>query len=149
MGFPSGSVAKNLPDIAGDAGLISGSKRSPGEENGNPLQYSCLGNPADRGAWQSTVYEVAEESKQQNYLIYSKLNLRPTIPAVCYLTDRNLGAFFDTLVSTTSHIQSPTKGFQFHLQNISWITSTSLHPKAITKGQVCKWILTWTRMTSF
>ena len=119
MGFPSGSVAKNLPDNAGDAGLISGSKRSPGEENGNPLQYSCLGNPADRGAWQSTVYEVAEESKQQNYLIYSKLNLRPTIPAVCYLTDRNLGAFFDTLVSTTSHIQSPTKGFQFHLQNIS------------------------------
>ena len=69
MGFPSGSVAKNMPDNAGDAGLISRSKKSPGEENGNPLQYSCLGNPADRGAWQATVYEVAEESKQQNYLI--------------------------------------------------------------------------------
>ena len=45
MGFPSGSVAKNMPDNAGDAGLISRSKKSPGEENGNPLQYSCLENP--------------------------------------------------------------------------------------------------------
>ena len=126
-----------------------GQKKSPGEENGNPLQYSCLGNPADRGAWQATVYEVAEESKQQNYLIYTKLNLRPTTPAACYLTDRNLGAFFDTLVSTTSHIQSPTKGFQFpsskHILNHIHFSS----PQSHHEGQVCKWTLTWTRMTSF
>ena len=50
-GFPGGSVVKNLPASAGDAGLIPGSERSPGEENGNLLQYSCLGNPMDRGAW--------------------------------------------------------------------------------------------------
>ena len=49
-GFPGGSVVKNLPASAGDAGLIPGSERSPGEENGNLLQYSCLGNPMDRGA---------------------------------------------------------------------------------------------------
>ena len=44
-----GSVIKKLPANAGDAGLTPGSGRSPGEGNGNPLQYSCLGNPMDRG----------------------------------------------------------------------------------------------------
>ena len=42
---------------AGDAGSIPGLERSPGEGNGNPLQYSCLGNPMDRGAWQATIHE--------------------------------------------------------------------------------------------
>ena len=46
---------------AGDQGSISGSGRSPGEEIGNPLQYSCLGNPMDRGAWWATIHGVAEE----------------------------------------------------------------------------------------
>ena len=45
MGFPDGSVVKNPPANAGDGGLIPGSERSPGEGNGNPFQYSCLGNP--------------------------------------------------------------------------------------------------------
>ena len=49
-GFPGGSVVKNLLVNAGDAGLIPGLGRSPGEGNGNPLQYSCLENPMDRGA---------------------------------------------------------------------------------------------------
>ena len=46
----------------GDPGLIPGSGRSPGEENGNPLQYSCLGNPMDTGTWQATVPGVTKES---------------------------------------------------------------------------------------
>ena len=46
---------------AGDKGLIPGSGRSPGEGNGNPLQYSCLESPKDRGAWQVIVHEVAKE----------------------------------------------------------------------------------------
>ena len=54
-GFPGGSVIKNLPAKAGDMGLIPGLERSPGEGNGNPLQYSYLGNPMDRGAWKATV----------------------------------------------------------------------------------------------
>ena len=54
------SVVKNLPASAGDAGSISGSGRSPGEGTGIPLQYSCLENPLDRGAWQATVYGVAK-----------------------------------------------------------------------------------------
>ena len=53
-------MVKNLPASARDLGLIPGSERSPGEENGNPLQYSCLGNPMERGAWQVTVYGVAK-----------------------------------------------------------------------------------------
>ena len=49
-GFPGDSVVKNLTPSAGDLGLISDLKGSPGEGTGNPLQYSCLGNPMDRGA---------------------------------------------------------------------------------------------------
>ena len=62
LGFPGGSVVKNPPANAGDVGLISGSGRSPGEGNGNPFQYACLGNPTDRGTWQVIVNRVAEES---------------------------------------------------------------------------------------
>ena len=47
---------KILPASAGDVGLIPGSERSPGEENGNSLQYSCLGNPRERRAWWATVH---------------------------------------------------------------------------------------------
>ena len=60
VGFPGGSVVKNLPANAGDLGLIPESERSPAEGNGNPLQYSCLGNPMDRGSWRAPVHEVAK-----------------------------------------------------------------------------------------
>ena len=52
--FPSDSDGKGSTCNAGDVGSISGPGRSPGERNGNPLQYSCLENPMDRGAWQAT-----------------------------------------------------------------------------------------------
>ena len=58
-------MIKNLPAHAGDTGdlgLILGLGRYPGGGNSNPLQYSCLGNPMDRGAWQATVQRVAKES---------------------------------------------------------------------------------------
>ena len=55
---PHSSVSKESACSAGDLGSIPGSGRSPGEENGNPLQYSCLGHPMDRGAWQATVHGV-------------------------------------------------------------------------------------------
>ena len=53
---------KDPPAKAGDRGLIPGSKRSPGERNGSPLQYSCLENTTDRGAWWGIVHGVAKES---------------------------------------------------------------------------------------
>ena len=61
-GFPGGSLVKNLPANAGGAGSILGSGRFPGEENGKPLQYSCLGNSTIRGAWQAAVHGVTKES---------------------------------------------------------------------------------------
>ena len=61
-GFPGGSVAKNPPANAGDVDLIPGLGRSPKEENGNPLQYSCLGNLMDRKVWQATIHGVTKES---------------------------------------------------------------------------------------
>ena len=57
-----GSVGKNPLANVGDMGSIPGSGRFPGEGNGNPLQYSCLGNPMERGAWWATVHDVTKES---------------------------------------------------------------------------------------
>ena len=63
MSFTGGSVGTEYTHSAGDArdaGLIPGLGRSPGGRHGNPLQYPCLENPMDRGAWQTTVYRVAK-----------------------------------------------------------------------------------------
>ena len=62
LGFPCGSAGKDSTCNAGDLGLIPGLGRSPGKGNGNPVQYSCLGNPMDRGAWWATVHGVPKES---------------------------------------------------------------------------------------
>ena len=64
LGFPGGSVVKSSPANAGDEGLILGSGRSPGEGNGNPLQYSCLGSPMNRGAWWAAVHGFAKSRTQ-------------------------------------------------------------------------------------
>ena len=64
LAFPGGSAVKNPPVNAGDTGSVPGPGRSPGEGNGNPLQYSCLENPMDRGAWQATVHGVAKSQIQ-------------------------------------------------------------------------------------
>ena len=62
VGFPGGSVVKNLPSNAGEMGSIPGLERSPGEVNDNPLQYFSLKNLMDRGAWRAAVHVVAKES---------------------------------------------------------------------------------------
>ena len=71
LGFPGGSAVKNPPVSAGatgDMNLIPGSGRSPRGGNGTPLQYSCLENPMDRGAWQTTVHSVAKSWTQLKQL---------------------------------------------------------------------------------
>ena len=60
MGFPGGSDGEESAYSVGDSGSISGSGRSPGEGNGYPLQYFCLENSMDRGAWWATAHEVAK-----------------------------------------------------------------------------------------
>ena len=79
-GFPGGSVVKNLPANAEGASSTPGLGRFPGEGNSNPLQYSCLENPIDRGTWRAIVHGVAKEfgivTKQQQsyYIIYYNNN---------------------------------------------------------------------------
>ena len=69
MDFP---VVKNLPTDAGDTVSIPGSGPSPGEQNGNPLQYSCQNNPIDRGAWQAPVLGVTElDTTEHAHITYN------------------------------------------------------------------------------
>ena len=68
MGLAGSSGSKESACNAEDLGLISGLGRSPGEENGNPLQYSCLENPMDRGAWRATVHGVPKSRTQLSNL---------------------------------------------------------------------------------
>ena len=70
VGIPGGSVMKNLPANAGyerALGSVLGSGRSPGVGNGNPLQYSCLENPMDRGAWWAAVHGVTKSWTRLSY----------------------------------------------------------------------------------
>ena len=79
LGFPDDSVVKSPSANAGDEGSIPRSRKSPGEGNGNPLQYSCLGNSKHSGAWLATVHGVVKESdltqQQNNKSIYHHFNM--------------------------------------------------------------------------
>ena len=76
--LPGGSEVKASACTVGDLGLIPGSGRSPGEGHGNPLQYSCLENPTDGGAWWAIVHRAAEsdkwglESLMGGFMMFSK-----------------------------------------------------------------------------
>ena len=75
-GFPGGSDSKESACNAGDLGSIPGLGRFPGEGNGYPLQYSCLKNSMDRGAWWATVHEVTKSQTQlSDYHLHFHLHL--------------------------------------------------------------------------
>ena len=80
-GFPDGSVAKNQPANAKEVSSIPGLGRSPGIGNGSSLQYSCLGNPMDRGAWWAAVHGV---TKSQTYLV-AKQQQQGWIHGYCFI----------------------------------------------------------------
>ena len=85
MGFPGGSEDKASACNAGDPSSIPGLGRSPGEGNGNPLQYSCLENPMDRGTWQATIHGVSRESDATEQLNY---NRKDYSTESCYSMDK-------------------------------------------------------------
>ena len=89
LGFPGGSVVKNLPTNAGDTDSIPGSGKSPAEGNGNSLQFSCLENPMERGAWQTTVQGVAKGVRHNLATEYARTHhLSPfskTESSTCFL----------------------------------------------------------------
>ena len=93
LGFPSGSVVKNLPANAGnarDGDSIPGLVRSPGEGNGNPLQYSCLENPMDRGAWRATIYGVKKSWTQLSEHAHTDAK-QPSERVEEWLNEENVG----------------------------------------------------------
>ena len=97
-GFPGGSEVKASACNVGDLGSIPGLGRSPGEGNCNPLQYSCLENPMDRGAWWATVHGVAKSQTRLSDLTYGT-----SIVAVpIYIPTNGVGGFlsFHALSST-------------------------------------------------
>ena len=103
-GFPDGTVVKNLPANAGDSGdtgSIPGSGRSPREGNGNPLQYSCLGIPVDRGAWRAIVLGVAKSQTQLSTHILTHPCTRAQLLESDLVTynQRNLSRYPDNSVS--------------------------------------------------
>ena len=109
-GFPGG-VVNNPPANAGDVASIPGSGRSPGEGNGNPLQYSCLQNPMDRGAWQGTELDMTEhtynEYEEGSFIPHtfspnpffpiskSESEVAWSCPTLCDHMDYSLPGFFD------------------------------------------------------
>ena len=73
--FPGGSVVNNLPPNARNMGSVPRLERVPGEGHGNPLQYSCLGNPIDSGAWWATVHGITGDSNTTYLLNKNKKSI--------------------------------------------------------------------------
>ena len=80
MGFPGGSEVKVSACNVGDLGSTPGSGRSPGEGNGNPLQYSCLENPMDRGAWLAILYGVVKSQTRLNDFTFTSATEQQQTP---------------------------------------------------------------------
>ena len=98
--FPGGSDGKESFCKAGDVGLIPQSERSPGEENGNPLQCSCLGNPMDRGAWRAAIHGVPESNTTWQrfahaYLDFLKKRKKYLYIWVCIYMKSKIKYYFD------------------------------------------------------
>ena len=136
--FKDGSVVKNPLANAGDASLIPGSGKSPGEGNGNPLQYSCLRIPMDREAWQATVYWVSrvehglptERQQQQHTSVrYSFIGIISFNPhfSCCYIYDfpeKNM--FLCARITQLFLFNKKTNCFYSLISSINtWSTTTS------------------------
>ena len=100
QGFPGGSDSKETACNAGDPGSISGSGRSPGEGNGNPLQHSCLENSMDREAWWATGHEVTELDTTEG-LTHTSVDLQYCYTAKWFKLHISINSFFNILFPIT------------------------------------------------
>ena len=100
--FPGGSVIKNLPVNAGEPGSVLGLGRSPRRGHGNPLQYSCLENPTDRGAWRATVHGVAKSWTRLKQLSRSSSTHTHTYTYQCIHPHTHTFLYMDTNKDTYS-----------------------------------------------
>ena len=112
QGSPGDTVVKSLPANAGNAGLTPGLGRTLGEGNGNPLQYSCLGNPMDRGAWRATIHGVAKESDTTQ-----RLNNSPPGITLELLGPCSKGRYLQELRSSHSERWNFLKSFKSSVTN--------------------------------
>ena len=100
-GFPGGSDGKESACNMGDPSLIPGSGTSPGKGNGNPVQYSCLENPMDGGAWRATVHGVTQSWTQPSDFTFTFLHFhsmnktRVCINCICFSIYINIHCFFN------------------------------------------------------
>ena len=109
-------MGKESAYSAGNAGLIPGSGRSPGEGNGNPLQYTCLENPMDKGAWQSTVHSVAKSQTQLKRLSTHRCSVRPLLVFTCLeISILYSATFLNSLFSILFLFSFPLWVFFLHL----------------------------------
>ena len=104
MGFPSSSIAKESAYNAGDLGSIPGSKRSPGEGNGNPLQYPCLENSMDRGAWKATVHgghKNSDPTEPVTLTHITRLVFKIGLGPIHHISIENISMYFFTSKNIT------------------------------------------------
>ena len=102
-GFPGGSDGKESACNAGDLSSIPGSERFPGEGNGNSLQYSCLENSLDRGAWWATVHGVAKNRTQLSNFHIWKLSVHTLLKASLQDFEHNLGSIWSAIFWQFEH----------------------------------------------
>ena len=110
-GFPGGSEVKASACSVGDPGSIPGLARSPGEENDNPLQYPCLENPMDGGAWQATVHGVAKSRTGLSDFTF-------TLPGGSVV--KNLPAMQETQVQSLGQEDPLMKEMATHSSILAW-----------------------------
>ena len=111
-------MVKKTPGNVGDIGLIPGSGRLPGGRNGNPLQYSCLGNPMDRGAWQAEVHGVPEHGCTASLHKQERQTLLDLISSPCpSLASAHLSTPRGSLRALEPLCREPEVTSKFHILN--------------------------------
>ena len=139
QGFPDGSDGQESACNAGDPSSIPESGRSPGEGNGNPLQYSCLENSMDRGAWQATVHGVAKsQTRLSDQQTDTRLNTRSYLQHAGSLVAAY--AIWASLVAQL--VKNPPAMRETWVQSLGW--EDPLEKGKSTHSSILAWRIPWT-----